>query len=388
MQFRPTYLLNGGSFTQQGKAFAVFVGLLLSLSFSACTGDDDDDSNNIDFDRSAMLSYIANDIIVSSYQALQAAVSDMDAAVAAFQANPTANNLADLQIKHKAAWMAWQRCSMYEFGPAGNIVLRQSVNTFPTDTAQINSSVSTGVYDLEDPGFIDAKGFPALDYLLNGLGNDNTAILAMYTTDPDATSRSSFLFFVSGNIKVKVDEVVKGWTMDGYLTTFINAGGTDVGSSLGQLVNELIRDYEEIKNARIGIPLGKRTLGTPLPEKVEALYGGYSILLANAHLKAIEDLYLGVSFDRSMDSLSLDDYLIALNAQYNGGSLSNAIRSQLMAAKTALSNVNDPLSDAVINDAADVEAAYQELQKLVVLLKTDMASAIGILITFQDNDGD
>jgi len=35
-----------------------------------------------------------------------------------------------------------------------------------------------------------------------------------------------------------------------------------------------------------------------------------------------------------------------------------------------------------------VDAAYVELQKQVVLFKTDMPSSLGVLITYQDNDGD
>jgi hypothetical protein len=34
------------------------------------------------------------------------------------------------------------------------------------------------------------------------------------------------------------------------------------------------------------------------------------------------------------------------------------------------------------------ETAYNEVRNMVVYLKTDMPSALGILITYQDNDGD
>ena len=44
---------------------------------------------------------------------------------------------------------------------------------------------------------------------------------------------------------------------------------------------------------------------------------------------------------------------------------------------------------ALLQELADkVEAAYNEIQKLVILLKTDMASALSILITYTDADGD
>jgi hypothetical protein len=37
--------------------------------------------------------------------------------------------------------------------------------------------------------------------------------------------------------------------------------------------------------------------------------------------------------------------------------------------------------DALLN-------SYEELQKLVPFIKVDMTSGLGVLITYQDNDGD
>ena len=35
-----------------------------------------------------------------------------------------------------------------------------------------------------------------------------------------------------------------------------------------------------------------------------------------------------------------------------------------------------------------ITQTYQELQQLVPYMKVDMTSALGVLITYQDNDGD
>jgi len=57
-------------------------------------------------------------------------------------------------------------------------------------------------------------------------------------------------------------------------------------------------------------------------------------------------------------------------------------------ATAALESLSDPLSENIVNDQTQVEATYAELQKLIVLFKVDMPSRLGILITYQDNDGD
>ena len=55
---------------------------------------------------------------------------------------------------------------------------------------------------------------------------------------------------------------------------------------------------------------------------------------------------------------------------------------------SALAEIPDPLSAALTSNAPLVDNAYKEIQKLLTILKTDVASATGVQITFMDNDGD
>ena len=101
-----------------------------------------------------------------------------------------------------------------------------------------------------------------------------------------------------------------------------------------------------------------------------------------AHLAALQNIYKGAS------GLGFDDYLVSTNAKYNGGSLNDAIIVQFASATAKLQALTDPLSANIQANNTAVVAAYTELQKLTVLLKTDMTSSLGILITYGDNDGD
>ena len=153
------------------------------------------------------------------------------------------------------------------------------------------------------------------------------------------------------------------------------------------LVNQLVYDYEILKNDEIGIPAGIQSMGATYPTKVQAYYSKTSVQLALLHLQAMQNIYLGKSATAG-DGLGLDDYLIKVNAQYNGGSLNDAIKAQFATATAKLQALSDPLSANITTNNTAVTAAYTELQKLTVLLKTDMTSSLGILITFGDNDGD
>jgi len=48
----------------------------------------------------------------------------------------------------------------------------------------------------------------------------------------------------------------------------------------------------------------------------------------------------------------------------------------------------EPLSSAVQSGATAVTDAYTEIRKMTVLYKVDMCSALGVKISFQDDDGD
>lgn len=373
----------------KSKIISVFI-LLFSCSvifISSCKKDDEE--NKPEFERKGMLTNIGNNIIIPNYETLEGAVQDFDIAVTTFNANSDLTNLGALQNAFKEAYKAYQICSVFEFGPADQEMLRANLNTFPAYVAKIESNVSSNTYSFDDPDNITTKGFPAMDYLLFGVGADNDAILTKYTTDANAGNRKNYLSAIASYLKTKVESVNNAWSSTGgnYINTFINASGTDVGSSLGQLVNQLNYDFEILRNAKIGIPLGKKTLGTPLPEKVEALYSGMSVELALIQLKAMQNIYLGRS-EAGIDGSGLDDYLIHLEAPYNNGQLSDAIKNQFTTAISKLQAVPNPLSSTVQNNPSVIDAAYIELQKLLVLLKTDMPSALGVLITYQDNDGD
>jgi predicted lipoprotein len=341
-------------------------------------------------DKTAMFTNIGNNIIIPNYQALKIAVDKLDSATTAFNSNPDNTNLANLQNLYTDTYRTWQKCSVFEFGPAETEYLRNNVNIFPTDTVQINSNIASapGSFDLNSIANWKAKGLPGLDYLLYGTGIDNNAILLKFTTDGQAANRKTYLAALTADMKTKVNNVLNGWLPTGgnYISTFINSNGTDIGSSLGLLVNQLNYDLEVIKNFELGIPTGKQSAGVIHPEKVEAFYSGNSIELALLQLHTIENIFLGVS--QQGNGPGFDDYLDQIGAQYNGGPLSSVIKNQFSITFSKLQLVPDPLSATIQNNITVADDAFLQLQQLVILLKTDMPSAMGVLISYADTDGD
>lgn len=350
--------------------------------------DDIDDTNN-SYDRGAMLTNYADNYIVPAYTRMSSSLSELKAKTNDFTAAPDANRLAALQTAWKSAYLLWQKVEMLEFGPEQTTALRMYMSIYPVSQSKINANITSGSYNLEEFGNTDAQGFPALDYLLNGLGANNNATLVYYTSDGQAADRKQYLHAIVDKMQQKVNAVRDAWN-NGYRNTFVNATGTDVNSSLSLMVNAFVLHYERyVRSGKVGLPVGAMT-GVAAPQLTEAYYSpAMSKELLLTAISAINDLYEGMSFDANSNGSGFKDYLAAIGTKDETDKLmSDVITEEVAQARTAIQNLNTPIKEAVVNNRPAVLNIYTEMQQVVPLFKVDMVSAFGISITYVDNDGD
>ncbi len=360
---------------------------LISLPFlSSCDSESGGSGPKTDYDRNAMVANYADNIIVPGYQAFKTETTEMTAAISAFTTNPSASTLTTARKEYQDAYKAWQDVSVFEFGPADEQLLRGNLNTYPTTTSQIESNISSGTYDLQASANFSAKGFPAIDYLLYSNETD-AEIVSRYTSGSNAVNRKKYLQDLVNLVTQRAEAAHNGWTTGNYTKKFKEAGGTAVGSAVGNLVNQLNTDIDNTKRYKVGIPSGRFTGGTARPEQVEAYYSKSSLELLKRTLQAEKAIFMGMTATGT-NGPGLDDYLNHVNAKYTNGKLSDAIIAQFDAALTAINAVQGPLSVAVTSQPQAVTKVYDELQKLIILTKTDMPAALGVTITYNDNDGD
>jgi len=331
-----------------------------------------------DFDKTAMLRNIANEVIVPGYVNLSETVVQLKTDVNAFVTDPSNVNLVQAKASFELAYEAFQGVSLFEIGPAANIGFSQSLNRFPADTNQIELNFNESNVNLGTAQNVSAKGFPALEYILYFYGND----IVINKEAPASQAQLNYLQLLITDIENQVINVTSQW-QGAYLTTFINANGNDVGSSLGKLTNAFSMALEQIKNVKLGIPLGKLTLNEPRVELVEGKYMGKSAALAKAQTESLYQFYLGGN------GLGFDDYLLHLNATSNGNELHSQIVAGFEQAIAQFEVIPDPMADAILNDDTPVQNAYTTFQgTLIRLVKVDMSSAFGVQISYVDNDGD
>lgn len=174
-----------------------------------------------------------------------------------------------------------------------------------------------------------------------------------------------------------VDGVVSAWAS--YRTEFVANTKTNVGSPIGYMVNGLAYGMDLLKGPRIGWPFGKQSNGLIFANKTEGYYAGISVALAKENLSGLKAVYTGGSSAKGISA-----YLVSLNQS----TLNNDVLAQFDVAFAAISAIPDPLSASLSAQPANVDAAYKQIQKLLTMLKTDVASATAVQISYMDNDGD
>ncbi|GAB5522459.1 MAG: imelysin family protein [Roseivirga sp.] len=361
---------------------------LTFLGFSCGSSSDDDPGTDIDnFDRSAMLEHWRSLIITPAVGSFSNEISVLQVAVDAFETAPNEQGLVQMRSAWTEAYRAWQNVSMFEIGFAESVSLRNFMNIYPVDAAEVEENISSGGYNFTLPSANDEQGFPALDYLINGLGSTDTEILNVYT---DANKGAAYLAYLKA-VVTRMAELTAG--VKDYWETgsddFVQNSGASATASVNKLVNDFIFYYEKsLRAGKVGIPAGVFS-GNPLPQNVEAYYQKdlSKTLLLDA-LDAVQNFFNGKQFEGSQTGPGLKSYLDFLNTIKGGENLSGLINSQLNAARTAIQALDDDFTLQIQNDNVTLLAAYDELQKLVILLKVDMLQALNVQVDFVDADGD
>lgn len=356
----------------------------------ACSSNDNNNNSGGDnYDRTALLTNWADNIIIPSYTNYQTKVQILVTSTNTFTANPTEANLQTVRTSWLEAYKTYQYISMYNLGKAEEINLNSASNTYPTSSTGIESNISSGTYNLALLSQFDKQGFPALDYLLNGLGTNDASIVGFYTTNANATNYKQYVVALASRLKTNIDAVVTDWN-SGFRNSYVANNGTSVSSSVNKTTNLFVKNLEkDIRTGKIGIPAGIFSAGVKYPEKVEGYYkNDISKELLNVATKAAQDFFNGKHFNHTMTGESLKSYLDHLNASKNGQKLSDLINNQFMACYAANNALNSSFSQQVNTDNSKMITAYEALQQNVVYTKLDMMQALKITIDYVDGDGD
>jgi predicted lipoprotein len=350
---------------------------LIVLLASSCKKPEELESPSDTSFQSVLSNYAL--IIPNQYASFEDQSELLKQAAEALGTTPNASTLEQARIELEETRKAYQWICMYNFGPAEALNLNE-VNTFPADTTAIQNQIDNGSVNGVNA---DEMGFAALDYMLH-----RSNALSEMTEASTAGTLLDRIVQCAGHIHSKAQSVRQEWNSS-YASEFKANTGAAAGSGMSLLVNHYVICYEELKREKVALPLGLLTLGIPLPEHVEARYGGYSSSLALEQIKALSQTFNG--FDSpELNAMGLADALREVDAKYGAEQipLEVEINDRLAASESALSELPRNLRLYIESAPEELEQVYNQLQSNVALLKADMPSSLGISITFSDNDGD
>tara|TARA_B100000780_G_scaffold276619_1_gene245547 strand:+ start:629 stop:1825 length:1197 start_codon:yes stop_codon:yes gene_type:complete len=340
------------------------------------------------FDREAMLVFWADSIIVPAQQKFQTDLFSLSNSISDFSTNSSQVSLDLVRENWFNAYKSWQRIEMFNIGKAEEINFGVRMNVYPVDTERVEANILSSDSDIENPNDYAAQGFPAIDYLLYGIGTNDSEILEKYTSEN--SKYLAYLLILSNKMTELTDSVISDWN-NSYRDNFVASIDNTATSSINKLTNDFIYYYEKgFRANKIGIPAGVFSGGTLL-DRVEAYYRrDISKILAIEAINSVSDFFNGISFNgnTSLTGISFKDYIEFLETIKNDTPLGQLIIDQFESAKTSINNLNDDFTVQLENNKLDMLITYDVIQVAVVLLKVDMLQALNINVDYIDADGD
>lgn len=335
--------------------------------------------------RRTFLRDLSNGLVLPSYRTLVTESLRLEVAIQTLVTTPGGDAIAVTQDAWRTTRHAWKETEAFRVGPSETQRTSARIDWSPVDTDQIDSEVTGSASlstDYLDTLGAQKVGFQAMEYFLFDPAGDAAAVDGL--TGVENGRRRAYLLALAVNVREHATALRDAWEPSGadFGDDLVNSGiGGDAFPTLkeafDEVVNRLIFTAEFVEENRLGGPLGIKTGGSPRPDLVEAPRSGDAIAGALADIQGIDAVYRGTH------GSNLSAQVKPLSAEIDA-----EVRQLLDEAIAALEAVPTPLADAVVNHHADVQAAYEAVQQLRRALTLDVASVLGVTLTFGGNDGD
>ena len=148
-----------------------FLFIFLLLIFSCSENNNDSSSYSDSYDRQELLENIVNNIMIPAHDNHMQHLNDLQSNINTFISDKTISNLQLVRSSFIDSYLAWQHIEMFNIGYAEEIFYASKMNIYPANITRITQNIYSENVDLDgNSNQFSAQGFPAVDYLLFGLG--------------------------------------------------------------------------------------------------------------------------------------------------------------------------------------------------------------------------
>jgi len=342
-------------------------------------------------DRGEVLAGIADDVIVPRLEDLATATEQLSASATELCAAPAGST--GLTMETKAAWNAafesWKRTEAFRFGPAKDL---HSIATiaYPIDPTKVDALLAPG--GMASP--ITAEAVAELGADARGLNAIEQVLYAVPDGSALGAEQCAYVAAAAADVQTGAEELRDAWTVgvDGdapFVEQFRDPGGDSMFASEQDVVNALVNGsiaaLTTIDDMVLGVASGA-TSGTPEPLVADPGPAGRASVDVLDMLDSVTSVY-GTSEGGSEGGSGGLSVLVAAQSLSNDRRLLETFAD----ATRAVGSLPSPLATLDPGDraaVAQVQDAYDQVADARVLMRTTVASLLGVTVGFSDSDGD
>lgn len=326
--------------------------VFLTSLLLAC-GSTPKDSNTKNENRDAALQSLAEDLVAERYDAFRLRAE-------AFASAAEACDFDDLKAQWWSTREPWKHTELVGFGPVVEYPERlgPKIDDWPANENAINdlldSDKTLSGSDFTAMGSA-TRGLPVIEYVLWTANDHPRACEAVQGATADVATNAAAL----------LDAWSNRWAP-------AHSSGHAV---LNEWVNRMGFTAQNIRELKLGKPVGDYSAGEPQPDLIESRPSGRSLQDAQDALAGIQMVWNGER-SRGIRELVPDD------------TIQNRVDDLLVIATDRLASIPEPLETTIYDEPEIVDWAQDPLRELQGVLQRDVATALNVTVSFNDSDGD
>ena len=341
---------------------------LLMLLTVGCS--DDDTKITPTDDHSAIISNIADDVIISTYADLDTKAGLLFNTLNNLEANPTAQNLEAARQAWRDARRPWELSEGFLYGPVDTKGLDPALDSWPVNQTDLDNVLASS--NALTVAYVDGldgtlRGFHTIEYLLFGLNGDKLVA--------DFTARQfEYLSACGESLKNTTALLLGGWQPnDGnFVKNFKQAGTTasiypSQKAVLEEIVNGLVAIADEVANGKINEPFAQQNVTLE-----ESRFSANSKADFADNIRSIQNVWLGTHLN--VNGSGISKLVSSKNA-----ALDAKVKQQVSETIAAIEGIEGTFTSAIFNSPATVQTAQQAVRELLDTLQSEVLPVVSNL---------
>lgn len=373
---------------KQATITLITLGLGLAL-FASC-----EDAQTGADPREPIIAALAGGVYSPAYASLEQSLDRLHQANLALCLAPAQASLDTARERWREANAAQREVTFLGFGLYEELRLDAYLSRWPTSKDDLEALVAATEQPLNATSIneqgANKRGLPAMEYLLFGSAPEPQPP-ASFEDATQGPRRCELLTALSADSLAQVKPLKEAW-QDAQSPAFVEFTSAGSGSTrymsrqdlISMLVNHILTRQEYLTYTVLGAPAGFKEGVAP---DALSLQGWRSTSSAEAilhELEGLRHLWTG-SIEATAPGQELG--LLAPTRAQNPA-LADRLLDALEQSEQRVQDIDGSLQTAINEHPEQVQAAFDALQTLTRLIKTEWAADLGVTVTFNDNDGD